>query len=74
MRRIKEAFKRSTGVNGSFLSKNAFIQEVLCEGTPGNIADWLFQACGGSNKGINFKELLSALVLITRGTQEEKIK
>jgi ubiquitin carboxyl-terminal hydrolase 6/32 len=74
LRRIKEAFKRSTGANGSFLSKNAFIQEVLCEGTPSNIADWLFQACGGNNKGISFKDLLSALLLITRGTQEEKIK
>jgi ubiquitin carboxyl-terminal hydrolase 6/32 len=56
------------------LNKNAFVQEVLCEGTPHNIADWLFQACGGTSKGINFKDLISALVLITRGTQDEKIR
>lgn len=56
------------------LNKNAFVQEVLCEGTPSNIADWLFQACGGTSKGINFKDLISALVLITRGTQDEKIR
>jgi ubiquitin carboxyl-terminal hydrolase 6/32 len=73
-RRIKEAFKRSAGANGSLLNKNAFVQEVLCEGTPSNIADWLFLACGGTNKGINFKDLLAALVLITKGTQEEKIR
>ncbi|CRK98075.1 CLUMA_CG011444, isoform A [Clunio marinus] len=73
-RRIKEAFKRSAGANGSLLSKNAFVQEVLCEGTPSNIAEWLFQACGGTSKGINFKDLISALVLITRGTQDEKIR
>lgn len=73
-RRIREAFKRSAGANGSLLNKNAFVQEVLCEGTPSNIADWLFQACGGTSKGINFKDLISALVLITRGTQDEKIR
>lgn len=74
LRRIKDAFKRSAGTNSSFLSKNAFLQEVLCEGTPANIAEWLFHACGGTNKGINFKDLISALVLITRGTQDEKIR
>lgn len=73
-RRIKEAFKRSAGTNGNLLNKNAFVQEVLCEGTPANIADWLFQACGGTSKGINFKDLVSALVLITRGSQDEKIR
>lgn len=74
LRRIREAFKRSSGANGSLLNKNAFVQEVLCEGTPANIADWLFQACGGTNKGISFKDLISALVLITRGSQDEKIR
>jgi len=74
LRRIREAFKRSAGTNGNLLSKNAFVQEVLCEGTPVNIGDWLFQACGGSSKGIGFKDLISALVLITKGSQDEKIR
>ncbi|XP_055612922.1 ubiquitin carboxyl-terminal hydrolase 32 [Uranotaenia lowii] len=38
------------------------------------VADWLFTACGGTGKGIAFKELLCGLVLLTKGTQEEKIR
>lgn len=73
-RRIKEAFKRSAGTNGTLLSKNAFLQDVLCEGVPDLVADWLYNACGGSGKGIGFKELFCGLVLITRGQQDEKIR
>lgn len=74
LKRIKEAFKRSAGANGTLLSKNAFIQDVLCEGVPGIVADWLYQACGGTQKGIGFKELVCGLVLLTKGTQDEKIR
>lgn len=73
-RRLKEAFKRSAGVNGTLLSKNAFVQDVLCEGVPALVADWLYQACGGTSKGIGLKELICALVLLTKGTQDEKIR
>jgi hypothetical protein len=38
LRRIKEAFKRSTGANGTFLNKNAFVQEILFDGTSNAIA------------------------------------
>ncbi|KAH8405303.1 hypothetical protein KR222_004086 [Zaprionus bogoriensis] len=34
----------------------------------------LYAACGGTQRGISFKDLLCGLVLITRGTQEEKTK
>lgn len=74
LRRIKEAFKRSTGSNGTTLSKSAFLQDVLSEGVPTVLADWLYIACGGTNKGIAFKELLCGLVLLTRGLPDEKIK
>jgi ubiquitin carboxyl-terminal hydrolase 6/32 len=74
LRRIKEAFRKCTGTNINFLSKSAFVQEVLCEGTPANLADVIFGSCGGSTKGISFKDLISALVLITRGAQDEKIR
>lgn len=74
LRRIREAFKRSASASGNLLNKNAFVNEVLCEGTPGTLADLLFASCGGTSKGINFKDLISALVLITRGTQDEKIR
>ncbi|KAH8388821.1 hypothetical protein KR215_000251 [Drosophila sulfurigaster] len=34
----------------------------------------LYAACGGTQRGISFKDLLCGLVLITGGTQEEKTK
>uniref|UniRef100_W4VR89 ubiquitinyl hydrolase 1 n=1 Tax=Corethrella appendiculata TaxID=1370023 RepID=W4VR89_9DIPT len=74
LRRIREAFKRSAGASGTTLSKNVFVQDVLGEGVPNIVADWLFNACGGTPKGIAFKELLCGLVLLTKGTQDEKIK
>lgn len=74
LRRIKDAFKRSAGSNGTTLSKNAFLQDVLSEGIPVVLGDWLYNACGGTQKGIAFKELLCGLVLLTRGLPDEKIK
>ena len=74
LRRIKDAFKRSAGTAGSVLSKCAFTQDVLGDGVPSVVADWLYTACGGTAKGIAFKELLCGLVLLTKGTQDEKIK
>lgn len=44
------------------------------ECVPSAIADWLYTACGGTTRGIALRELICGLVLLTRGTQEEKIK
>ncbi|XP_055640764.1 ubiquitin carboxyl-terminal hydrolase 32 isoform X2 [Toxorhynchites rutilus septentrionalis] len=74
LRRIKDAFKRSAGTSGTVLSKSAFVQDVLGDGVPTVVADWLYTACGGTTKGIAFKELLCGLVLLTKGTPEEKIR
>lgn len=74
IRRIKDAFKKSAGAGGTTLSKNAFLQDVLTEGVPPVLADWLYGACGGQQRGIAFKELFCGLVLLTRGTPDEKIK
>ncbi|XP_039429605.1 ubiquitin carboxyl-terminal hydrolase 32 isoform X3 [Culex pipiens pallens] len=74
LRRIKDAFKRSAGTSGTALSKSAFVQDVLGDGVPTVVADWLYAACGGTPKGIAFKELLCGLVLLTKGTQDEKIR
>ncbi|CAD7081508.1 unnamed protein product [Hermetia illucens] len=73
-RRIREAFKRSSNPGGHLLSLSVFLKDVLCEGVPTVIGDWLFTACGGTQKGISFKDLLCGLVLLTRGTEEEKVK
>ncbi|XP_037930663.1 ubiquitin carboxyl-terminal hydrolase 32 isoform X2 [Teleopsis dalmanni] len=74
LRRLKDAFKKSAGVGRLYLSRNSFQQDVLCEGVPPNITDLLYSACGGSAKGISFKDLLCGLVLLTRGTEDEKVR
>ncbi|XP_075159626.1 ubiquitin specific protease 32 isoform X2 [Haematobia irritans] len=74
LRRLKEAFKKSAGVGRFYLSRNAFQQDVLFEGVPTNVTDLLYAACGGTSKGISFKDLLCGLVLITKGSEDEKIK
>ncbi|PZC82633.1 hypothetical protein B5X24_HaOG210077 [Helicoverpa armigera] len=74
LRRIREAFKRCAGANGTALSLEAFVHEVLCDGVPYEVAEWLYQACGGTKRGIAFKELLCGIVVLTKGNIEEKIK
>ncbi|XP_028157616.1 ubiquitin carboxyl-terminal hydrolase 32-like isoform X2 [Ostrinia furnacalis] len=74
LRRIREAFKRCAGVNGTSLSLEAFVHEVLCDGVPYEVAEWLYQACGGTKRGIAFRELLCGIVVLTKGNLEEKIK
>lgn len=74
LKRIKDAFKRSAGAGNSSLSKSAFINDVLGDGVPVNVAEWLYTTCGGTAKGIQFKELICGLVLLTKGTLDEKIK
>ncbi|XP_044740622.1 ubiquitin carboxyl-terminal hydrolase 32 isoform X2 [Chrysoperla carnea] len=72
-RRVCEAFKRLAG-SGNTIGKDAFTYDVLGECVPSAIADWLYTACGGTTRGIALRELICGLVLLTRGTQEEKIK
>lgn len=72
-KRVCEAFKRLTG-GGQLLGRHAFTQNVLGEGVPIIITDWLYTACGGSPRGIPLRDLICGLVLLTKGTQEEKIK
>lgn len=77
LRRICEAFKRLSGGSsgsGGLLSANTFTQHVLGEGVPTTIANCLYLACGGTQRGIALKELVCGLVLITKGTHDEKIK
>ncbi|XP_072934687.1 ubiquitin carboxyl-terminal hydrolase 32 [Epargyreus clarus] len=74
LRRIREAFKRCAGANGTTLSLEAFVHEVLCDGVPYEVAEWLYQACGGTKRGITFKDLLCGVVVLTKGNIEEKIK
>lgn len=72
--RLRQAFRRSAGVGRTHLSRNSFQQDVLTEAVPNDVTDLLYTACGGTTKGISFKDLLCGLVLITKGTDDEKIK
>lgn len=74
LRRIREAFKRCAGANGTALSLEAFAHEVLSDGVPFEVAEWLYQACGGTKRGIAFRDLLCGIVVLTKGSIEEKIK
>ncbi|GFR09430.1 ubiquitin carboxyl-terminal hydrolase 32 [Trichonephila clavata] len=73
LRRLKDAFKRSANLN-CVITKPGFIKDVLGEFVPLKLAEYIFQACGGTSKGITFKDLLSGLVLLTRGEEQEKVK
>ncbi|XP_075218366.1 ubiquitin specific protease 32 isoform X2 [Lycorma delicatula] len=73
LKRLRDAFKRHS-TNGVITDK-VFIREVLGDGVPNAVAEFLFVACGGvPDKGIAWKELLCGLVLLTRGKEEEKLK
>lgn len=71
LRRLKEAFKR-TSING-VINCSVFTQDVLGDCVPTQIAEYIYTACGGTQRGIGFKELLCGLVLLTRGKQEERL-
>jgi len=71
--RIRLAFKRSSG-SSAFLAKNTFLHDVLGDVVRKRLAEHIYMQCGGTNKGINFKDLVCALVLITMGHIEEKVK
>uniref|UniRef100_A0A2R5LJ75 Ubiquitin carboxyl-terminal hydrolase 32 n=1 Tax=Ornithodoros turicata TaxID=34597 RepID=A0A2R5LJ75_9ACAR len=73
LRRLRDAFKRASNLSG-IITRQAFIKEVLGEFVPLKLAEHIFQACGGTSKGITFKDLLCGLVLLTRGSTEEKLR
>jgi len=48
---------------------------VLGEGIPASLGERIYNLVGGAGgRGVQFRELLALLVLLSRGTREEKIK
>ncbi|XP_076255455.1 ubiquitin specific protease 32 isoform X3 [Rhynchophorus ferrugineus] len=72
-KRVREAFNRLTS-GGNLLGQTAFAQHVLGEGVPVPIVERLYIACGGGSRGIALRDLICGLVLLTKGSQDEKIK
>lgn len=72
-KRVCEAFKRLTN-GGTLLSQASFAQHVLGDGVPAPIVEKLYVACGGAARGIALRDLICGLVLLTKGSQDEKIK
>ncbi|KAI8749325.1 ubiquitin carboxyl-terminal hydrolase 32 [Biomphalaria glabrata] len=72
--RLREAFGRVTSGHGNSMSDAAFVREVLWDGVPSSIAQLIYRGYGGTSKGLGFKDLLCGLVILTKGTKEEKMK
>ncbi|XP_071094049.1 ubiquitin carboxyl-terminal hydrolase 32-like isoform X1 [Haliotis cracherodii] len=72
-KRLKEAFKRASTLGG-YMTENLFIREVLWDGVPPKLAQLIYKGIGGISKGLSYKDLLCGLVVLTKGTREEKIK
>ena len=73
LQRTRETFKRHSG-NTNILSKSVFIGDVLGELVPCKLSEQLYGKCGGNSKGIGFREVVVLLVLITKGTLDEKVR
>ncbi|KZS03438.1 Uncharacterized protein APZ42_033875 [Daphnia magna] len=73
LKRLKDTFGKYSTPNG-LLQQSIFLSEIIGDTVPNNLADLIYTAWGGTAKGISFKDLLSGLVLLTRGTQDEKCR
>ncbi|KAJ8312078.1 hypothetical protein KUTeg_009451 [Tegillarca granosa] len=73
LKRIKDAFKRSSSFGG-YMPDNMFAREVLGDGVPLSIAQLIFKGFGGTSRGLTMKDLLCGLVILTKGSKEERIK
>ena len=71
-RRLHDAFRLSSS-SSSTLGKGVFSTAVLGESVPTPLTEQVFSLVGGG-RGVTFRELLTLLVLVTRGTREEKFK
>ncbi|XP_065891186.1 ubiquitin carboxyl-terminal hydrolase 32-like isoform X2 [Dysidea avara] len=73
LKRIEEAFHRFSS-KGGLLPKITFLHDVLDQTVPPKLAEGIYVAFHGTQKGIQFKDLFCGLVLLTHGTSEEKTK
>lgn len=72
-RRFHDAF-RVYSTNNSYISKQTLVNTVLGEGVPPGLGERIYSLLGAGGRGIQLRELVTLLVLLARGTREEKIK
>jgi len=74
-RRFHDAF-RVYSTNNSYISKQTLLNTVLGESVPPALGERIYSLIGGGvgGKGIQLRELVILLVLLARGTREEKTK
>uniref|UniRef100_A0A8C9W4D6 Ubiquitin carboxyl-terminal hydrolase 32 n=1 Tax=Scleropages formosus TaxID=113540 RepID=A0A8C9W4D6_SCLFO len=73
LKRLKDAFKRTSGLS-YYMNQQCFFREVLGDGVPPKVAEVIYNSFGGTSKGLHFNNLIVGLVLLTRGRDEEKAK
>ena len=75
-KQVRDTFPQDKCEN-SFLTLllplQVFIQDVLGERVPVGLSEQIFSLVGGG-RAVSFRDLLTLLVLVTRGTREEKFK
>ncbi|OQV22250.1 Ubiquitin carboxyl-terminal hydrolase 32 [Hypsibius exemplaris] len=72
LNRLRNVFRRDA--IGDHLPKSTFSSCVMGEAVPQKVAEAIFSAFGGTSRGITFKDLLAGLVLLSCGTQDEKLE
>ena len=84
-RRLSSGPGGTSGTAGT-VAKTVFLREVLGSGVPMGLAERIFALAGGGNgttgtlgvqgqnRGLQYKEVITVLVIITKGTEEEKHK
>ncbi|XP_055351752.1 ubiquitin carboxyl-terminal hydrolase 32-like isoform X2 [Paramacrobiotus metropolitanus] len=71
LHRLKKAFRKDAV--GDYLPKDIFLTRVLGDAVPLRLAESMYAAFGGTQRGVSLKELVAGLVLLSCGTQEEKL-
>ncbi|XP_039266977.2 ubiquitin carboxyl-terminal hydrolase 32-like [Styela clava] len=71
--RLQKAYKSACGFSGS-MTENVLIKDVLGDFVPTKLAQRLFAVMASSSRGMTQRDMITTLVLLTRGKQEERLK
>ncbi|XP_019848743.1 PREDICTED: ubiquitin carboxyl-terminal hydrolase 32-like isoform X2 [Amphimedon queenslandica] len=72
VQRLRDTYDRFSS-NTGLLPQVTFLRDIFGDGMPPKLAEELYEAFRGGQKGIKFNDLLRGLVLLVQGTRQEKI-